>query len=61
MSSLVRWLPQSLMGRLSLVMLAGVLVTQIVGNLIWASQLRSRAEVDTRSAAVYLGHSLDLA
>ncbi|MBK7615838.1 MAG: HAMP domain-containing protein [Burkholderiales bacterium] len=57
MSSLVRWLPQSLMGRLSLVMLAGVLVTQIVGNLIWASQLRSRAEVDTRSAAVYLGHS----
>ena len=52
-----RLLPQSLMGRLSLVMVAGVLVTQLAGNLIWATQLRAKAEVDTRSAAQYLGHS----
>jgi signal transduction histidine kinase len=54
---LARLLPQSLMGRLSLVMVAGVLVTQWAGNLIWATQLRAKAEVDVRSAAQYLGRS----
>lgn len=52
-----RWLPQSLLGRLTLVMVAGVLLTQVAGNAIWAAQLRSKAEADTRSAAQYLGHS----
>lgn len=52
-----RWLPQSLIGRLALVMVAGVLVTQLAGNLIWAAQLRAKAEVEARSASQYLGHS----
>ena len=52
-----RWLPQSLMGRLSLVMVAGVLVTQLVGNLVVARQLRAKAQVDVVSASQYLGHS----
>jgi signal transduction histidine kinase len=52
-----RWLPQSLMGRLALVMVAGLLLTQLAGNLIWATQLRSKAEGDVRSAAQYLAHS----
>ena len=45
------------MGRLALVMVAGVLVTQLAGNLIWASQLQAKADGDVRSAAQYLGHS----
>lgn len=45
------------MGRLSLVMVAGLLLTQLAGNLIWATQLRTKAEVDVKSAAQYLGHS----
>lgn len=52
-----RWLPQSLMGRLSLVMLTGVLVTQLAGSAIWASQVRAKAEEDVRSAAQYMGYS----
>ena len=54
-----RWygLPQSLMGRLSLVILASVLVSQLLGNLFWSTQLHAKAELDARSAAQYLGHS----
>lgn len=51
-----RWLPQSLLGRLALVMVAGVLLTQLAGNAVWARQLRLQAEADTRTAAQYLGH-----
>lgn len=47
--------PQSLLGRLSLVMVAGLLVTQAAGSLIWATQLRAKADVDARTAARYLG------
>ncbi|MDB5907695.1 MAG: hypothetical protein JWP34_1809, partial [Massilia sp.] len=47
--------PQSLLGRLSLVMVAGLLVTQVVGSVIWATQLRAKAEVDAKAAAQYLG------
>ena len=50
----VLW-PQSLLGRLSLVMVAGVLVAQLAGSVIWATQLRAKSEVDTRAAARYLG------
>jgi signal transduction histidine kinase len=56
-SWLGRWLPQSLMGRLSLVMVVGVLLSQLAGNWIWATQLRAKARVDIRSASEYLGHS----
>lgn len=52
-----RLLPQSLLGRLSLVMLAAVLVTQLAGNAIWALQLRAQAQADVKSASQYLGHS----
>jgi signal transduction histidine kinase len=47
--------PQSLLGRLSLVMVAGLLVTQLAGSVIWATQLRSKAEADAKAAAQYLG------
>lgn len=52
-----RWLPQSLLGRLSLVMVFGVLVTQLVGSEIWAAQQRSKADNEVRVAAKYLAHS----
>jgi signal transduction histidine kinase len=54
MNRLRLW-PQSLLGRLSLVMVAGVLATQLVGGVIWAAQLRAKAQVDARAAAQYLG------
>ncbi len=47
--------PQSLLGRLSLVMVAGVLATLLVASAIWAAQLRTKADSDTRAAAQYLG------
>jgi signal transduction histidine kinase len=50
-----RFWPQSLLGRLSLVMVAGLLVTQLAASLIWATQLRSKAEADTIAASQYLG------
>jgi signal transduction histidine kinase len=53
----LRLLPQSLLGRLSLVMVAGVLLTQLVGSAIWATQRRAKAEAETRVAAQYLAHS----
>jgi signal transduction histidine kinase len=52
-----RWLPQSLLGRLSLVMVFGVLVTQLTASAIWAAQQRSKAEVEARIASQYLAHS----
>jgi len=62
MTDLARRLwPQSLLGRLSLVMVAGVLATQLVGGVIWAAQLRAKAEVDARAASQYLGQGADSA
>ncbi len=49
--------PASLLGRLTLVMVAGVLVTQLAASAIWASQLRAKAQVETTSAAQYMAHS----
>jgi len=54
---ILRWLPQSLLGRLSLVMVFGVLVTQLAGSFIWAAQQRSKSEADAKIAAQYLAHS----
>ncbi|WP_373896807.1 sensor histidine kinase [uncultured Massilia sp.] len=58
---LPRWLralwPASLLGRLTLVMVAGVLVTQLAASAIWTSQVRAKAEVEAQSAARYTAHS----
>lgn len=54
---LLRWLPGSLLGRLTLVMVLGVLATQLAANAVWAWQLRAKAEADTVVAAEHLGHS----
>ncbi|WP_426115347.1 ATP-binding protein [Massilia sp. PWRC2] len=54
-----RWspLPQSLLGRLSLVMVVGVMLAQLAGHAIWARQLRAESDVETRTAASHLAHS----
>lgn len=49
--------PASLLGRLTLVMVAGVLVTQLAASAIWASQLRAKSQVEAQSAAQYVAHS----
>ena len=54
-------LPHSLLGRLSVVMILGVLVTQLAGGLIWAAQLRTKSENETRIAARHLAHSASAA
>ncbi|WP_374536319.1 ATP-binding protein [Chitinimonas taiwanensis] len=53
----MRLLPRSLTGRLSLVMVAGVLATQLVANLIWTGQLRQQAQREASEAARHLGAS----
>ncbi len=54
---LARIIPQSLLGRLTMVMVAGVLLTQMVGNFIWATQRRADAEIEARRAAQHVAHS----
>lgn len=49
--------PASLLGRLTLVMVAGVLVTQLAASAIWAGQLRAKSQVEAQSAAQYMAHS----
>jgi len=56
-----RILPSSLLGRLSVVMVVGVLLTQLVGNLIWAAQLRAESKVATITAGQQLAHSASAA
>lgn len=50
-------LPYSLQGRLTLVMVIGVLLTQLAGNVIWAAQRRAEARDEARTAAQHLAHS----
>jgi signal transduction histidine kinase len=50
-------LPDSLLGRISVVMVAGVLMTQLVGISIWAIQMRSKAELEVTAASQHLAHS----
>jgi signal transduction histidine kinase len=56
-----RWLariaPQSLLGRLTAVMVAGVMLTQFVGNFIWAAQRHAEAEIEVSTASKHLAHS----
>lgn len=57
MSEWRRWLPQSLLGRLSLVMVLGVMLAQLAGNAIWTTQLRIESEMETSTAAGHFAHS----
>jgi signal transduction histidine kinase len=50
-------LPQTLLGRLSAALVAAVLLSQIVGNLIWSAQNNAEAEAETASAAQSIAHS----
>ncbi|MES2264384.1 MAG: ATP-binding protein [Pseudomonadota bacterium] len=52
-----RVLPQSLLGRLTLVMVVGVLLTQLAGNIIWATQRRAEALSEVSTASQHLAHS----
>jgi signal transduction histidine kinase len=54
---LERLLPRSLLGRLSVVMVAGVMFTQLAGNLIWATQLRITSEREVKAASRHLAQS----
>lgn len=56
-SLLGRVWPSSLLGRLTLVMVAGVLVTQLAVSAIWTSQLRAKSQVEAQAASVYMAHS----
>ncbi|HEY0585203.1 MAG TPA: ATP-binding protein [Pseudoduganella sp.] len=47
--------PQSLLARLSLVMVAGLLLTQVAVSALWTLQLRDKTQADVKSAAQYLG------
>ncbi|TFW15832.1 ATP-binding protein [Duganella callida] len=53
--------PASLLGRLTLVMVAGLLVTQLAANAIWSAQLRAKSRVEAESAAQYVAHSASAA
>ncbi|WP_394788569.1 ATP-binding protein [Rhodoferax sp.] len=49
-----RWLPDSLLGRIVLVMALGVVSAQLVGTLLWARQLRESARTEALSAGHHL-------
>ena len=53
----LRLIPPSLLGRLTLVMVAGVLACQLIGNLVWTSQLRQKALSEALDAATHVGGS----
>jgi signal transduction histidine kinase len=54
---LIRLLPSSLLGRLSLVMMMGVLLTQFVGNEFWAAQVRKESEIEVAASSQHLAQS----
>jgi len=54
---LPRLLPSSLFGRLSLVMMMGVLLTQFVGNEFWAAQVRKESEIEVAASSHHLAQS----
>ena len=54
---IVRLLPSSLLGRLTLVMMMGVLLTQFVGNEFWAAQSRKESEIEVDASSQYVAQS----
>ena len=53
----IRLLPSSLLGRLSLVMMMGVLLTQFVANEFWATQVRKESEIEVAGSSQHLAQS----
>ena len=49
-----RYLPDSLLGRIVVVMALGVVSAQLVGTLLWARQLRESARTEALGAAHHL-------
>ena len=49
-----RYLPDSLLGRIVVVMALGVVSAQLVGTLLWARQLRESARTEALSAGCLL-------
>ena len=49
--------PRSLLAQVSVVMVAGVLLTQLIGNLIWAGQMGKETEAETAVASQHLAKS----
>jgi len=52
-----RILPSSLLGRLSVVMVAGVMLTQFVGNAFWAAQMRKESQIEVTESSQHLAQS----
>jgi len=50
-------MPSSLAGRLSIVMVIGVLFTQMACNAFWSSQMRKESEIETKVSSQHLAHS----
>ena len=55
---LLDWLmPSSLPGRLSVVMVIGVLLTQLASNAFWSAQMRKESEIETKASSQHLADS----
>nr|WP_243405288.1 ATP-binding protein [Solimicrobium silvestre] len=54
---LLRLLPTSLLGRLTIVLMMGVLLTQFVGNAFWAAQVRKESEIEVAASSQHLAQS----
>jgi signal transduction histidine kinase len=52
-----RILPGSLLGRLSLAMVAGLMLTQLAGNFIWVTQRRAESKIEVSVAAQNMAHT----
>ncbi len=52
-----RVVPASLLGRLSVVMVVGVMLTQFAGNMFWAAQMRKDSEIEIKAASQQLAHT----
>ena len=48
-----RYLPDSLLGRIVVVMALGVISAQLVGTLLWARQLRESARTEALSGNIF--------
>lgn len=49
-----RWIPDSLLGRIVVVLVLGVVAAQLMGTVLWARQLRESARQESLAAAAHL-------